>query len=330
MSSNCCSSGKARIYYNIPTKGGLKYKLKNSTQWKSIFAEESLTSTCLEIPGAFTGGQCDNKSYRVFINHNQSYQPNPVYPAIIKNYDYYFDTNGRVDFIKFLSIEKTGINSISVSRGFGNVFIHAYAIRNQDGQEFTTGFSALIIRDYTTNIYSVTGIIRLDGTSKADDIDQCGGNNPTKKFTVTGTETGTKYLEIEVDECPAVQNIPCKFDPAKEQYIDVEMSTSPNVESCIDVVEADPNPITGGLGVHIILIKIVRDHKGGPRPPIWSSRGYFYSPKGCPAPKVRVECCTTPDCQNNKKCPKGTTCEIVCNGFKCCYRNGKLIRSIKL
>ena len=191
--------------------------------------------------------------------------------------------------------------------------------------------------EYRYNIYSVTGIIRLDGTSKADDIDQCGGNNPTKKFTVTGTETGTKYLEIEVDECPAVQNIPCKFDPAKEQHIDVEMipytelpvnlPNYPLFQDCIEI---------NSVG-NLVVIEKVTTRNYGPKadddPSVRETRKIIRSlesPKGCPPPKVRVECCPKGICGEDKKCPKGTTCEIVCNGFKCCYRNNKLIRSIKL
>ena len=290
--SLCCSSGKARVCYNIPQKGGFKYRIKGEKAWTTILANEPLSSTCVTINNAIT-------NYLIEGTADIAYGPEPLDPP---------DGSWIISFNRVIPGPILGIEERAELGGYAlDVIIPSERINiigNSGAYRYIVNFN-----------YTVT---KLDG-------------QPDKKqFTITGTETGTKYLEMEVDECPAVQTIPCKFDPAKEQYIDVEMSTSPNVESCIDVVEADPNPITGGLGVHIILIKIVRDHKGGPRPPIWSSRGYFYSPKGCPAPKVRVECCTTPDCQNNKKCPKGTTCEIVCNGFKCCYRNNKLIRSIKL
>ena len=54
----CCSSGKARIYYNIPTQGGLKYKLKNSTKWNTIIANEPLTSSCVLFSGTKIEWNC--------------------------------------------------------------------------------------------------------------------------------------------------------------------------------------------------------------------------------------------------------------------------------
>lgn len=263
----CCSSGKARVYFNIPTKGGLKYKLKNSTKWTTLLADEPLTHSC---------SQATEKDAQYSVTCGiDGFDCNPF-------------CVGPISWI--------GNNAIQTGNG---IFYFQGRIvgRNCDG-------NLTIVR-------------------------QSPGKD-SKIFTVTGTETGTKYLEIEVDECPDVQTIPCKFDPAKEQFIDIEMSASPNIISCIDIMEAGPNPVTGALGIHIILRKTVIDPEGQYRPPATQSRGYHYSPKGCPAPKARVECCPKGICGEDKKCPKGTTCELICNGFKCCYIKGKLVRSIKL
>jgi hypothetical protein len=287
----CCSSGKARVYYNLPKKGELKYRLKGEKVWKTITVVEPLECTCIT--------KYNGLSYSIAGHYDTFDKTTNVF-------------KGRTSFSAIVLGPILGFEEVNITGG--SITFGSFSLR-----AITQQGSHIIVQklEYNTLAQFTYTVQRLNGEDP-------------KQFTITGTETNTKYVDIEVDECPDVQTIPCKFDPAKEQYQDIVLSTSPNVESCIEIWEADPNPVTGGLGVHIVLIKIVRDHKGGPRPPIWSSRGYHYSPKGCPPPKVRVECCTTPDCQNNKKCPKGTTCEIVCGGFKCCYSKGVLIRSIKL
>ena len=279
----CCWSGKARVYYNIPTQGGLKYKLKNSTKWITILGNETLTSSCIISAGTTVNFAC-----------NQS-----------QNFD------SRSFPYKVSIVELIGGTRVA----FWNI-----VCKRQDNNE---------------NLSIET---RCDRNAEAPNYFLSG--NTTSIFTITGTETGTKYLEIEVDECPAVQTIPCKFDPAKERYRDVEMAFNDRIKTCIVIAYPGQQLPAPGTTVPDDLIMIFKtqeinsdafpDGKPNIKPIPFVALFNIPVTKGCPLPQVRVECCTTPDCQNNKKCPKGTTCEIVCGGFKCCYIKGKLVRSIKL
>jgi hypothetical protein len=274
MNEVCCSSGKARVYYNIPTQGGLKYKLKNSTKWITILRNEPLTHSC--SPGT-------EKDAQYFVTCG------------IDGFDCNPWCVGPISWI--------GNNAIQTGNGI-SYFQGRLVGRNCDGN------------------------LTIERQSP--------GKDPFI-FTVTGTETGTKYLEIEVDECPDVQTIPCKFDPAKERFIDVEMipyfplpiplPSYPINQDCIEITS---------VGNFVVIQKVTTRNygpKGDNDPSVRRTEKIIKtveSPKGCPAPKVRVECCPNGICGENKRCPKGTDCESICNGFKCCYKNGKLIRSIKI
>jgi hypothetical protein len=73
------------------------------------------------------------------------------------------------------------------------------------------------------------------------------------------------------------------------------------------------------------------DYPYSPKPPSAVSILDISSPKGCPPPKVWIECCPNGICGEDKKCPKETVCQIDCEGFRCCYDGkGKLIKKIKL
>ena len=292
--STCCSTGKARVYWIVPTKVGLKYRLKGEKAWKTILADEPLTSNCVIKNNAITNYLVAGNVYVSFGNssYNQGFSKIILGPIL----NFTSSGDGTTQGASLLAITQNGA-----------IPIHS-----------TTSSYYLLTANYQ---YTVT---RLDG-------------QPDKKqFTVTGTETGTKYVDIEVDECPAVQTIPCKFDPAKEQHIDVEMipytelpvnlPNYPLFQDCIEI----------SVG-NLVVIEKVTTRNYGPKadddPLVRETRKIIRSlesPKGCPPPKVRVECCPKGICGEDKKCPKGTTCELICNGLKCCYRNGKLIRSIKL
>lgn len=294
--SKCCSSGKARVYYNIPEKGGLKYKLKGEKAWKTITADESLASNCVTKNNAITNYLISG-TFNLFFSRGLSSN----------------GTFSRVILGPILSIEKI--------QGDGNTQLTGLIVNIPNGVISLHSNSSF---DLVTANYQYT-------VTRAD-------NQPDKKqFTVTGTETETKYVDIEVDECPDVQTIPCKFDPAKEQFIDVEMipytelpiplPNYPIFQDCIEITSVG----------NFVVIEKVTTRNYGPigdnDPSVRETRTIiesFESPQGCPAPKVRVECCPNGICGEDKKCPKGTTCELICNGFKCCYSKGVLIRSIKL
>lgn len=289
MNEVCCSSGKARIYYNIPTKGGLKYKFKGSNKWTTITSNESLISSCIKMP-------VPEKYYNVAGN-------NIYVGTFLAPFEY-----------------SAGVNYLSVtdSRGYTagrNVFPW---FTPEQGESYPP---------YTVAIW------RADGTSPENDLAE-----QKYKFVVKGADSGTIYHQDQnLDECPDVQTIPCKFDPAKERFIDVEMipyfplpiplPSYPINQDCIEITS---------VGNFVVIQKVTTRNygpKGDNDPSVRRTEKIIKtveSPKGCPAPKVRVECCPNGICGENKRCPKGTDCESICNGFKCCYKNGKLIRSIKL
>jgi hypothetical protein len=295
----CCSSGKARVYYNIPQKGGFKYRIKGEKAWTTILANEPLSSTCVTINNAIT-------NYLIEGTADIAYGPEPLDPP---NGSWIARFN-RVIPGPILGIEERadlGGYALDVIIPSGRINL----IGNSGAYRYIVNFN-----------YTVT---RLDG-------------QPDKKqFTITGSETETKYVDIEVDECPDVQTIPCKFDPAKEKFIDVEMI--PYTELPIPLpsypLEQDCIKITS-VGNFVVIEKVTTRNYGptGDNDPAVRETTKIIksieSPKGCPAPKVRVECCPNGICGEDKKCPKGTTCELICNGFKCCYSKGVLIRSIKL
>ncbi len=287
--TTCCSSGKARVYYNIPLQGGLKYRLKGESIWRLISANEPLTSSC------------------VFLEYHQT--PNESY------------------FVNFYSSTNTIEDYFIINEPFSSaVSIEDFLSNN------------IIVKRVGVKGYGGYSLFSNDLTYK---LKKKNGQEPPKKykFTVTGTETNTKYLEINVEGgCPDVQVIPCKFDPAKEKYFDVELIPdgtvdlfgvpvlTPPVKECIELT-------TTGNQVVIEKVKTIKrfgtvlDETLEERTILRDLR----SPSGCPPPQVRVVCCNTPDCKDKKKeCPRETTCELVCNGWKCCYRNGVLIKSIRL
>lgn len=303
--STCCSSGKARVYYNIPQQGGLKYKLKNSTKWATISENETLSHDC-KI------NQNLNRQYSVKIKFSCSLSGNSEANDILLG-----PLAGKILFREKIEYSNSGMSIYlwQFSTNSGISWINSGCNTRKAPED--TGDRDLLL-------------------SHSVEIDLIDDPKP-KKFTVTGTETGTKYLEIEVDECPDVQTIPCKFDPAKEQFIDVEMipytelpipfPNYPIFQDCIEITSVGD----------LVVIEKVTTRNYGPTgdndPSVRETTKIIKSiesPKGCPAPKVRVECGPNGICGEDKKCPKGTTCELICNGFKCCYSKGVLIRSIKL
>ena len=50
MAKVCCSSGKAKITYNIPSEGGLKYRLKGEKKWNFVSGSD-LKTECVDKSG---------------------------------------------------------------------------------------------------------------------------------------------------------------------------------------------------------------------------------------------------------------------------------------
>lgn len=74
-----------------------------------------------------------------------------------------------------------------------------------------------------------------------------------------------------------------------------------------------------------IPINIFNLIKGYLGTPFESVAKVLCSDEGCPPPQVTIVC---DDDATNNECPPETDCEIVCNGFKCCYHNGQVIKVI--
>jgi hypothetical protein len=302
----CCSSGKARVYFNIPQKGGLKYRLKGEKVWITITADERLTSSCTPVPNSNTKYLVSGTFTEILTRGTSITTKTGTFFEIITGpilgYEIHDPNNARVKNMVLFAITPLG---------------------NQ-----------LIAHPGDISLSGNESVSRNYGTPTATRIDN--GQDPVE-FIIKGTESENIYIYLELPECPAVQTIPCKFDPAKEQHLDVEMipytelpiplPSYPLFQDCIEITTVG----------NFTVIEKVTTRNYGPKadndPTVRETRKILKtldSAENCPPPKVRVECCTTPDCHNNKKCPKGTTCEIVCGGFKCCYSKGVLIRSIKL
>lgn len=319
----CCSTGKARVYYIVPGKGGLQYKLKGQSTWKKVLADEPLTTKCEDIPGVTKGGQCRDKSYKITIGNDYFYVGENRYRE-----DYFYAT-GKIDHTEFNVDGDIHINSFTNAPGPQGKMIPVTV----KGENNTILSSGQIPTGWDgNNFVRVISIIRTDGTSQADDIAQCGdGDKPTKKFTVLG-ESGRKYAEIEVKECPDVQTVDCIFDEKNTKSIDIEMVVSPYVEHCLQLINGENY---AGSYVQINNLKRLTplgeaEHRM--RPPFLTAGPVIgFSPKGCPIPKVWIECCPNGICGEDKKCPKETVCQVDCEGFRCCYDGkGNLIKKIKL
>ena len=332
MSIVCCSTGKARVFYQIPRSGGFKIRLKGETKWITYPAAEKVTFACTD-KNPFQGGQVQNKLYKV------SYAGNSVNWGAINNYLIFTGPIGQIQAF-------TPDNDVLIPTGQGLKNLRGPAgdkyiwwggvIRNGSFRYVDNG-----------NIW-ITTVEREDGTPLAQDIEESG---PSKQFKVIGAETGYTYLDITVDECPDVQTFACIFDVKNTQSIDIELpkKTIPwvslpsswiplmngykpfiTLDSCIKIVD---DSIDKAIEIWIVYtapgsaIEFDPFNLTG-----WNKKVKSIPyPKGCPPPKAWVECCPNGICGEDKKCPKETVCQVDCEGFRCCYDGkGNLIKKIKL
>jgi hypothetical protein len=154
----------------------------------------------------------------------------------------------------------------------------------------------------------------------------------TYTFKVIGTETGTIYREISgLPSCPAVDNVGCVM--GEENYYDTllpnQIPGGPIESSCFKKVPAENNCF------HVVLeTKYKPDafsdipHKKL-RPPKIETRSQLYlcGLPGCPA-EYRIVCCPDGECEP-ERCPPDTDCELDCGSFVCCYKNGKVIKTVR-
>jgi len=297
-------------------KGGLQYKLKGQSTWKKVLADEPLTTKCEDIPGATKGGQCRDKSYKITIGNDYFYVGENRYRE-----DYLYAT-GKIDSVEFNVDGDIHFNSFTNAPGPQGKLIPV-TVKGENNTILTSG--QIPTGWDGNNFVRVISIIRTDGTAPADDIAQCGGDNPTKKFTVLG-ESGRKYVEIQVKECPDVQTFGCIFDEKNTKSRDREFPINPDYLHCFSIetyADMYGQPSTR------VLYSSTHIETGITR--LVTSVIDVSSPKGCPPPKAWIECCPNGICGEDKKCQKETVCQIDCEGFRCCYDGkGNLIKKIKL
>ncbi|MBE9204315.1 hypothetical protein IQ218_13810 [Synechocystis salina LEGE 06099] len=286
-----CCIGKARIYYKEPL--GFKLTYSGSANG-TVTAQESLSTECsndlsLSIPYLCSGFN----SCQFFDSRLGIWR------------DHYEEYN-RILY---------GPLNPSLHNTFQTGYWRGYEMRSNgvnSASIFSFFWSGQTDRDIRNVSYSLN-IVPLEEVPK--------------RFKVIGETTGTEYVNIGgLDECPAVENLGCVM--GEEKHFDVEMSTPYDLiwlPNCIKTEKLLPDfkrlsikkiwelPIPSNLTLKKIYeqdLKIL---------PII---------EGCPDPPVRVVCCPEGECEPDR-CPPDTDCELDCGSFVCCYKNGKVIKTVR-
>jgi hypothetical protein len=313
MTTICCSTGKARVYYIKPGKGGLKYKRKGQTKWETITADEKLVHECVE----------NNRTEGIWLNWTdgdglpqetllQSGLNEPP-ETTVSNWRLEWASMGAYNANVWFCDITDALGTRSVRTICGDMACSPY-VRSMSQP------SPKIIREDT----------------------------PKFTFRIKG-ESGKVYLSLELEECPVVQTVDCIFDEKNTKYRDVEMAYNDRIKTCIVIgYPGDKLPFPGAGSTsdeyYVVPNNLVMVFKTAVINPdaIYPGRPPISPPpvvgvlnlevkKPCPPPKVWIECCPNGICGEDKKCPKETVCQIDCEGFRCCYDGkGKLIKKIKL
>jgi hypothetical protein len=296
MAIFCCSSGKARVYYIIPGKGGLKYKRKGQTKWETITADEKLVHECVEnnrTEGIWLNWTDGDGLAKETLLQSGLYEPPKTK---VSNWRLEWASMGAYNANVWFCDITDALGTRSVRTICGDMACSPY-VRSMSQP------SPKIIREDT----------------------------PKFTFRIKG-ESGKVYLSLELEECPDVQTVDCIFDEKNTRSMDIEMVVSPYVEHCLEISSGE-----NYAGAYIQINHLKRLTPLGEAedrlrpPPITGGPVIGFSPKGCPPPKVWVECCPNGICGEDKKCPKESVCQIDCEGFRCCYDGkGNLIKKIKL
>jgi hypothetical protein len=299
MSITCCSTGKARVYYIKPGKGGLKYKRKGQTKWETITADEKLVHECVE----------NNRTEGIWLNW----------------------TDG--DGLPQETLLQSGLNEPPETT------VSNWRLQWASMGAFSANVWFCDITDAlgTRSVRTICGDMAC--SSYVRSINQPSPkiireNIPRFTFRIKGETSGKIYLSLELEECPDVQTVDCIFDEKNTQSRDVVMPIDDRVKACI-IIESYTD-MFGKPSTRAILHKEANpnlnlDYPYSPKPPNAVSILDISSPKGCPPPKAWIECCPNGICGEDKKCPKETVCQVDCEGFRCCYDGkGNLIKKIKL
>ncbi|WP_162327826.1 hypothetical protein [Synechocystis sp. CACIAM 05] len=291
-----CCIGKARIYYKEPL--GFKLTYSGSANG-TVTAQESLSTECsddlsLSIPYLCSGSNsCQYFDSRLGIwrDHYEEYN-RILYGPLNPSLQNTFATG----YWRGYHMRSNGVDSVSI---------------------FYFYWSGQTDRDIRNVSYSLN-IVPLEEVPK--------------RFKVIGTETGMEYINIGgLEECPAVENLGCVM--GEENYYDTLLPNQtpggPIESSCFKKIPAENNCF------HVVLETKYRPDAFSDipheklRPPKIETRSQLYlcGLPGCPA-EYRIVCCPEGECEPDR-CPPDTDCELDCGSFVCCYKNGKVIKTVR-
>jgi hypothetical protein len=297
-----CCIGKARIFYKEPIGFQLKY---SGSANGSVLASEPLTTTC----------EADLSL--------------GVYYVLSGTHTYTTRRNGYniTNTLPFSSGYYGPININITYQSLDNI-TYGYLCTVKEGNPSLFGFyDSFTVNGVTLDSYT------LNITSEA-----------TKIFKVIGEETGTVYREISgLEECPEVNNLGCVM--GEEKYVDTYMggingkllrfipgfAKIPILTEYKECIKTKKTNNLFGNPVLNVLKYLEADIVDIGWKDIGFESGILSIPiiEGCPDPPVRVVCCPDGDCDPKERCPPDTDCSLDCGDFVCCYKNGKVIKTVR-
>jgi hypothetical protein len=293
-----CCIGKARIYYKEPLGFQLKYKPLNGG-WSTVTAQEPLESICVKEEGGLS------VLYDVTYKSQNSidYNGNILY--------------GEEEIATFLTLGPIGAIFYSGANNY---------TQNGVTASCSTGEGIRILYIYNG---SYPGKIDVEFISIIPVVPD---TPDSYQFIVKGTITQTIFVDIRgLEQCPQVNNLGCVM--GEENYYDTLLPNQtpggPIESSCFKKVPAANNCF------HVVLETKYKPDAFSDiphedlRPPKIETRSQLYlcGLPGCPA-EYRIECCPEGEC-DPPRCPPNTDCELDCGSFVCCYKNGKVIKTVR-
>jgi hypothetical protein len=300
-----CCIGKARIYYKEPI--GFKLTYSGSVNGE-VIAPEALEHTCLpELPPDDDRGEEGQLYDYHFTASTWDYdlrvgvRNEGTYSAVIQNIPGIvgFRTVTNPHFTIYGNTTRTEVHILSNGEYFASIGLNYVPTINSG--------------------YGVTAVgVLIPVVGEPIPFPK-----PTYRFKVIGQDTGTIYREISgLPACPKVKNLGCVM--GEEKYVDVSMGDifkpfdplfSPLLPDCIlsvdlfDSVQVFKRKVAIPLSLDMPIINLKKL-------------------EGCP-PTYRVICCPDGDCDPKERCPPDTDCSFDCGDFVCCYKNGKVIKTVR-
>jgi hypothetical protein len=312
-----CCIGKARIYYKEPIGFRLIY---SGSANGSVTASEPLISECKKTTN-LEGDLNVQYTVRGKVVWRYRILSPPVGNCVLSGYS---ETYTEI----FLAV---GYGPIS-----GNVFLQEFLqCPNYPMQRLrVTGNNILLYESQGGGNWISPEVLNWEYT--IDEIEKY-------TFKVIGTETGTIYREIGgLEECPAVENLGCVM--GEEKHVDTYMggingkllrfipgfAKIPFLTEYKECIKTKKTNNLFGNPVLNVVKYLEADIPDLGWKDIGFESGILSIPiiEGCPDPPVRVVCCPEGEC-DPPKCPPDTDCELDCGDFVCCYKNGKVIKTVR-